>query len=117
MTPTTYKINDQYKGDTFDGVTFTLKEGADKTPINLTGATILSQFRVKEVTGIIQKSLSIGSGITVTDATGGVFKIDSFVLDWNTGTFFYDIQITFSDGSVRTYVKGTLNVNQDVTNV
>tara|TARA_R110001632_G_scaffold985_1_gene3936 strand:+ start:272 stop:625 length:354 start_codon:yes stop_codon:yes gene_type:complete len=117
MTLTTYKINDQYKGDTFNGVTFTLKEGADKTPINLTGATILSQFRTKGVTGAIQQTLEIGSGITVTDATGGVFRIDSFVLDWNTGTFYYDIQITFTDGSVRTYVKGTLNVIQDVTNV
>lgn len=117
MTPTTYKINDQYKGDTFNGVTFTLKEGAEKTPIDLTGATILSQFRTKEVTGVIQQTFSIGSGITVTNATGGVFKIDSFILDWNTGTFFYDIQITFSNGDIRTYVKGTLNVIQDVTNV
>ena len=117
MTPTTYKINDQYKGDTFNGVTFTLKEGADKTPIDLTGATILSQFRTKEVTGAIQQSFSIGSGITVGNATGGVFSFDAFVLDWNTGTFFYDIQITFTDGSVRTYVKGTLNVIQDITNV
>tara|TARA_R110000751_G_scaffold88063_1_gene174259 strand:+ start:94 stop:447 length:354 start_codon:yes stop_codon:yes gene_type:complete len=117
MTPTTYKINDQYKGDTFSGVTFTLKEGAEKTPIDLTGATILSQFRTKEVTGAIQQTLSIGSGITVGNATGGVFSFDAFVLDWNTGTFFYDIQITFTDGSVRTYVKGTLNVIQDVTNV
>tara|TARA_R110002126_G_scaffold149572_1_gene295577 strand:+ start:174 stop:527 length:354 start_codon:yes stop_codon:yes gene_type:complete len=117
MTPTTYKINDQYKGDTFNGVTFTLKEGADKTPINLTGAAILSQFRSKEVTGVIKQSFSIGSGITVTNATGGVFKIDSFVLGWETGTYFYDIQITFADSSVRTYVKGTLNVIQDITNV
>ena len=117
MTPTTYKINDQYKGDTFSGVTFTLKEGAEKTPIDLTGATILSQFRTKKVTGEIQQTLSIGSGITVGDATGGVFSFDAFVLDWNTGTFFYDIQITFTDGSIRTYVKGTLNVIQDVTNV
>ena len=117
MTPTTYKINDQYKGDTFSGVTFTLKEGAEKTPIDLTGAAILSQFRTKEVTGAIQQTLSIGSGITVGNATGGVFSFDAFVLDWNTGTFFYDIQITFTDGSVRTYIKGTLNVIQDVTNV
>ena len=117
MTPTTYKINDQYKGDTFNGVTFTLKEGADKTPIDLTGVSILSQFRVNEVTGTIQKTLEIGSGITLTNAIGGVFKINPFTLNWNTGTFFYDIQITFPNGDVRTYVKGSLNVIQDVTNV
>ena len=117
MTPTTYKINDQYKGDTFNGVTFTIKEGANKTPIDLTGVSILSQFRANEVTGAIQQSFSIGSGITLTDATGGVFSIDPFTLDWNTGTFFYDIQITFPNGDVRTYVKGSLNVLQDVTNV
>ena len=117
MNPTTYKINDQYKGDSFSGVTFTLKEGAEKTPIDLTGASILSQFRKKEVTGAIQETLSIGSGITVGDATGGVFSFDAFVLDWDTGTFFYDIQITFPNGDVKTYVKGTLNVIQDITNV
>tara|TARA_R110000787_G_scaffold46199_1_gene112275 strand:- start:813 stop:1160 length:348 start_codon:yes stop_codon:yes gene_type:complete len=113
MTPATYRIPDHYRGDTFDAITFTIKE--DGTDVDLTGAAIKIDFRKDSITGSLQKSMSIGSGITIVDAVGGEFKLDSYINNWAAQTYYYDTQITFSDGIVRTYFKGTLKVDQDGT--
>lgn len=108
-----YNIPDAYKGDTFEDLQFTLLE--NNVAIDLTGATIKCQFRKEKKTGSLIKTLTDTSGITVTDATGGIFKIDAFTMTWNAGEYFYDIQITDSSGVIFTYLQGTLNVIQDVT--
>ena len=114
MNPGTYNLPDHYKGDTFDKITFTLKE--DSVVVDLTGALIKMDFKKNTNTGTLQQSFSIGTGITVISATGGVVELDAFINDWDTDMYFYDIEITFSDGVVRTYVKGRLSVNQDISN-
>lgn len=111
----TYNIKDHYKGDTFDGIRFTLVNSTDDTPINLVGATITSKFRKGSATGTVLADLSIGSGITVVDDVNGVFDIDAFLIDWIPTKYYYDVEVTFSNAVVKTYIKGTLNVIQDVT--
>ena len=113
--PAVIKINDQYKGDTYDGIQFTLLDTEDNSPIILTGASIRSQFRFGSKTGGIQKEITDGNGITIDDAVNGVFSIDSFIIDWAADFYYYDIQITFPNGVVRTYIQGNINVIQDVT--
>ena len=80
--PAVIKINDQYKGDTYDGIQFTILNTEGNTPIDLTGVSIRSQFRFGSKTGAIQKEITNGNGITLSDAAGGVFSIDSFLIDW-----------------------------------
>ena len=113
--PSTYKIPNHYKGDTFDGLQFTILNTDGLTPIDLTGVLIKSQFRRKAKKGILVKEVIIGDGITVTDAINGVFKIDSFILDWAESTYYYDVEFTFTDGTVVTYIEGSLLIEQDVT--
>jgi hypothetical protein len=108
-------LDNQYKGDTYDGVQFTLL-GTGSVPIDLTGAAIKSQFRHLSKTGRIVKEVTDGAGITVSDAVNGIFQIDSFIIDWAAATYYYDIEITFLSGVVRTYIQGTLTTTQDVTN-
>jgi hypothetical protein len=117
MTPATYNIPSHYKGDTFDAITFTLKE--DGVAVDFTGATIKMNFRRDSPTGNIQQSMTIGTGITVSNAVGGVFVLDSFLNDWDAKRYYYDTQVTFpggADGIVRTYFKGYQDVKQDTTN-
>ena len=114
MNPGTYNLPDHYKGDTFDKITFTIKE--NKVVVPLTGALIKMDFRKNTNTGTLQQSFIIGDGLTVIDAAGGVFELNAFINDWNTDMYFYDMEITFSDGVVRTYAKGRLSVNQDISN-
>ena len=109
------QIDNQYKGDTYDGVQFTLLNTEDNSPIDLTGVAIKIQFRYDSRIGGIQKEITNGNGITLSDAAGGVFSIDSFLIDWAADFYYYDIQITFPNGVVRTYIQGNITVIQDVT--
>jgi len=107
-----YNIKKQVFGDTFNGVQFTYQ--LNNAPIDLTAATIKIQVRKESKTGEVVKTLETGSGITITDATNGVFSIDSFVIDIPVGINYYDIQLT-TGATVKTYVEGIFEVLQDVT--
>jgi hypothetical protein len=111
-----YKILNQYKNDTFDGVRFTLKDTDTLTPISLVDATIKTQFRYRSETGRIVKTITELDGITVEDAVNGIFKFNPFVIDWEADIYYYDVQITFSNEVIKTYIKGTVKVIQDITN-
>ena len=56
-------------------------------------------------------------GISLTDATNGIFKIDAFDLDdtFIAGTYFFDIEFTNGSGEIDTYIQGTFKITQDVT--
>lgn len=113
--PGVYNIADHYKGDTFDGVQFTIINSTDSLPINITGCLIKIQFKKNSNNGSIIKEITEISGITIIDAINGVFKINPFLIDWDEGRYLYDVQITFPDLSVRTYIKGTILIIQDTT--
>ena len=116
MSVASYNIDDQYKGDTFNGVQFQLKNKSDNTPIDLTDASLKTQFRKDTATGDVQLEITDGNGITVVDAVNGIFKFDAIEdLDWSVRTYVYDVEITFLSGFIRTYVKGGMKVKQDVT--
>ena len=110
---TTYKIKDQIKNDTFNGVQYTYQDSVGD-PIDLSTATIQIQFRFRSKTGTIVKDITSGSGITIDDGANGIFSIDPFIIDWTPDTYYYDIQHTIGT-VVKTYTKGTLTVVQDVT--
>ena len=64
----------------------------------------------------LKKEITDGVGITVEDALNGIFKIDAFIIDWTPDLYYYDVEITFLNGVVKTYIQGTLKVIQDITN-
>lgn len=109
----TYNITGQRRGDTYPGVSFTYVK--DSTAIDLTGASIRILFRGNHKTGSVTKTLTNGSGITIDNATGGIFSIDAFIIDLPVGNNYYDVQVTLSDGTIKTYVEGYMEVLQDVS--
>ena len=111
--PSVVNIDNHYKGDTYDGIQYTLLNASDSSPIDLTSATIKAQFRFSSITGSIIKEITEISGITVTDAANGVF---AFIIDWAFGIYYYDIEVTFVSGVVKTFVQGRIKITQDVTN-
>ena len=73
------------------------------TALNLNGATITWQlFPLGGGTALVTKS--IGSGITVTDASNGVFqvKIDPADTASLAGSYNHEVQIVDTDGNVLT---------------
>jgi hypothetical protein len=111
----TYNFPIQQEGDTFNSVQFTCTttSNAVTTPIDLTSVSIKMQLR-KTYQSEALLTLESGSGITITDAVNGVFRIDEFI-NISAYNYLYDIQFTYNSGVVKTYVKGFLEVLKEVT--
>jgi hypothetical protein len=107
-----YNTKPQIAGDTFQERILTIKR--NNSPIDLTGVLIKMQIKT-EANGKIIKDLSIGNGITIIDALNGKFKIDSFLSPSQSRQYVYDIQITYTSGVVRTYLKGVIPIIQDIS--
>ena len=105
--------------DTFEGQQFQF-ENADGGYTSLVGASIRCQFRYLNKTGDLQKTITDGAGITITDAVNATIVIDPFdVLEdpdgWKAQNYWYDIEITYVDGTITTWIEGLFQVSQDVT--
>lgn len=98
-------------GDTYNGFSVTVSE--EGSPMDLTGSQI--QLQAKNSFGHIVIDLKIGSGITLVDAVNGLVRVDSFPVPNIEANLDYDLQMTFSGGLVRTYLKGKIKIKQDVT--
>ena len=89
------------KGDTFEAVNF---------------AVIKMQLK-KECGGVIALNLTsvASAGLTITNAAGGLFKINKQIINIPEYNYVYDIEITFSDGTVKTWVEGNFVIKCDIT--
>ena len=115
MTPATYNMPAHRRGDTTDAIPFTIERGDPLAAVNLTGAAINIKFRDSK-TQKVAMSLSVGSGITVTSAAAGQFRINKGALTpLDCGVYYYDIELIESGGDKKTYVKGSKTVELDTT--
>lgn len=99
------------RGDSSE-LSLTLTDNAGD-PYDLTDATV-----IMTVDDLFEKS--IGSGITVDDPTSGVAAITVDPADTEDApdarcAYRYDVQVTLSDGSIKTPVRGLFVVIPDVT--
>ena len=112
----TKRLSDRVKNDTFSKVEFEYNDAVGD-PIDLTDVTVKVQFRNNSRKGHVVKSVDTTAGVTMTDAANGRFEIDKFTpIDFAVGTYYYDVETTFPNGDIKTYVGGTFKVLQDVTN-
>jgi len=96
------------RGDTIAARTITVTQDGspfDLSPVDIQMDLVLRGIRVQ---------LRVGSGITKTDAAGGVFRVDEFKLAY-VGTWKYDLQLVYADGTTRTLLFGRLDVSEDIT--
>ncbi len=102
------------KGDTFEAVNFAMI--LNSAVLNLTGCTLRMQLR-KEYSGIVYLSLTsvASAGITITNAAGGLFRINKQIINIDANNYIYDIELIKADGTVKTYISGNFYVTNDVT--
>jgi len=111
------------RGDTYNGLQLIFEyEQVDgvvqdpPVPIDLTDCTIKSKFRYGSSCGGTFKEFTNGSGIEITDAVNGIVTIlENTVINWNTGEWHFDVEITFPTGVVKTYLTGVLEICNDIT--
>lgn len=89
------------------------------TPVTITGSSCRIYFREGSATGtaVIQATSSGGSPqITITGAEGLIeLEVDATDTDSLLGTYYYDVELTYSGGAVSTIDSGILTVTADVT--
>lgn len=96
-----------YRGDTW-AQTFRFVD-SDGEPIDLSAATVASWARSsdgEETATMLAASNGTPGQVTIGQPEGGL----------RVGNWQYDVEVTSDDGTVTTWVRGHLRVNQDVTN-
>ena len=85
----------------------------DDDPVNLTGATVRWQLSRRERLEPIVQKIS-GSGITVTDAVGGLFTVDLAPSDTEDlyGTYYHEAEVTDASGNISTVRTGEIVINR-----
>lgn len=111
-----YDFEPHTDGDTSEAVTFTITLPiVDGQQLSLEGAEISAKFRDQK-TNKSALTISVGDGITITDADAGEFKVDTGALSpLPCGNYAYDMQFVFTTGHTFTYLYGTKIVYEDLT--
>lgn len=118
MQPSEYNFKTQRAGDTFSGLRLTVTRTSNEvtTAVDLTGTTISLQVRKQACLDPIIDISTDTSGISLEDAANGIFRIESLIVPQvDSYSYIYDLQFTFPNGVVQTYLKGAFPIEGDVT--
>lgn len=114
--PGFYKLADHVEGDTWDGVEIVVKNSATDEPLPVPLASVRISFRKGAFAKEARVTLDSAAGsILIEDAAGWHFRAIAQTLDLPAGTWNYDVETTDTNGRVKTYLAGTLNVVKQVT--
>ena len=111
--PGLFNFPDTTKDDTFEGVEFVLEENG--SPVDLTGASIRMMLKLTVGASPALTVSTPSSGLTITNASGGVFEFDEQIISVDAGNYLYDIEVTDSGGDITTYVAGNWVICPDIT--
>ena len=100
-----YKIK---RGDTFNEIPMVFK--LNGVIYNLTGCEFKMQLR-KTAGGDIAKNVTL----TITNAVGGMFKINKQTFDIEAFDYLYDLQIKYLNNDILTLYSGIFTVTNDIT--
>lgn len=112
----TYDILAQRRGDTFAGVKFIFNLNA--SPVSLLGCSIMMQVRQEaDASEFVMSWSSANSEITIGGTSNNEVTILPKLIPTNAPArkCVYDLQITFPDSKVKTWVAGAFEILKDVT--
>ncbi len=115
MTPAKLDLT-VYQGATFRK-SFQWLTGVPATPVNLTGYDIRMMIRSSVVDAACMASLTLGDGITITDAEAGKFEVYMSPVQtagFSKKTAVYDIEFAIGP-DVDRVVEGDISVSFEVT--
>jgi hypothetical protein len=112
-----YNFPDHISGDSWKGLNITILENGE--PLNITDCDIFIHFRPVHnlASPIFLELTSDKNNIGTIIPEQGLLAIDVTNFDIPSGVYNYDLQINFPDGSVKTYLKGTIKILPQTTRV
>jgi hypothetical protein len=117
----TYDIT-ALRGDTFAGVKFTLQSYPENSqtlaPINLTGSQIKMQVRrLPDDPQVIMEFSTTDTSIAIEGTANNIIYVKPKLVPATAPATrcVYDVQISFPNGEVKTYIRGYFEILKDVT--
>lgn len=95
--PQTLPLSAIYEGTTWEGINSVTLEMPVGTPLNLTGAQLRMIYR-RVGENLERLTLTVGAGIEVTNAAGGVFRMPPQVLPLTAGLYYWEIALVTAAG-------------------
>ena len=105
-----------YRGDSYP-ISLTIKDAATKAAVNLSGASLKLTVNSEPSPLNDDEQVFQLEGVVQEPATGGIVRFTPTAEDTSLPVkkYFYDIELTDSDGNIRTVVKSTFSILQDIT--
>lgn len=114
-----YVIENHKKGDTWNGLSFVIQElqpdGVTYVPENLTGVTVLIQFRPSDNGSVIFEFKSEDNTVTIPNPLNGEIFMTPRKMDVNANRYIFDVQLTYADGTVITIFDGVWQITNDIS--
>ena len=112
MTPQIYIMQPFVRGDVWSGIpTITILVNGAVPPLPIASARM--QFRRSGIVG--DELLSLDGSIIIQSAANWELSIPSRSLSLSVGKWDYDLETTDSAGVIKTYIKGSIAVANDIT--
>lgn len=109
--PQVYDFLPRLTGDTWPGIVFSIE--VDSVAEDFTGCIVEIAFKKSHLTSTVSLLLSTEtSDITIST---NVITVEPRILELLPGSYIYDLQVTYPDSRVRTFLKGSFKVLRDVT--
>lgn len=123
MNPAVYDLT-IYQGDTFK-LPFRLRDSVTRAFLDLTGVTVAAEIRTATsantalavFTGVVQDQSTTPGGVLLS-LTAGATATLSPTLNTTTNKntpYVWDVQLIWPDGSIETYLRGSVTVTAQVT--
>lgn len=115
MATRTTTVIRMYRGDSYP-ITLTLTDANTKLPIDLTGCSLVMTWDTLQDPPDTTTKVAEIAGVLVAPPTNGKVTFTPATTDTATvGTYYYDVQLTDADSNIRTVIKSTVTVSQDIT--
>lgn len=110
--PQTIALPAVYEGTTWEGIgSITLTNTTLNAPVNLSGAEISMVYR-RVGERLERLTLQVGSGIQVTQANAGLFKVLPQILPLPVGLYYWEIKTKLADSAVYAFLSGTQEITR-----
>jgi hypothetical protein len=108
----TYTIPPHHRGDTWDGIN-SITISVNGVPIILTGTSIKMEFRQGPDYPVVLTFSTSDNTLQIIGTSS--IRVMPRKIEIPFGTYYYDLQVTYPDGKVKTYMSGSWKIVPDVT--
>lgn len=114
MTPASYSIPAHVSGDTWGGIpSIVITINGSPPTNNVVSAKI--QFRKSAGSSVVLTLSSDEADITIVDAVNWELRVEKKVVTLCAGTYLFDLQTIDADGDIKTFLKGSWEILEDIT--